>query len=1130
MTRKATSSIVIMLLLVAVLATGALAARNSEIGRDKLQAYGFAKSELSQNSVAATKNAPGNALGVFSADGDSPGYITGRTCQDHVNWFSPFYTVGWRHSPRIHFGIGAQPFGGEDETVSAKWTEYTMFDATTPPQGVWRSPVMLQTDPFNYNGAMHQVDVDETGHAIISCHVDRPSNEEFVTNSEVYWDVAGPGAYGTFVGDTMPQSISMNAEAGISYPLMVHQEFNGVYTTHLIAMESIAPNGWVTYYRRVGANPTLGNWVTTPISGDLSWDAIYALACSQGDGPEGNKVAIAWLKNVGAGPGEDEDVTIALVESTDGGATWPNLSTPTHLVDVVSEPDHTDWLPWAEVHALYDSEGYLHISFNAGANIDGASQGIDPARLYHWTNRVAGDAGGGTLSLVHIADFQGLSPMCGRTGNNRTNASNAHLSECNGRLYMIWQQFGDPDVGDSLDCPTDGDFNGGYNADIYMSVSLGLDGSLWDQGRNLTNSKSPECDSSVANNCNHDNYASATRYGMNVADMGTTYWAAVPEAFAVRDYLDATYPVDSWYIDVHYINDLYPDVAPWMDGDAIWTYNPMKWFRLPCVAPVIQPDISSSQDDYLTPSDWVKLGTEVTIEDVTIDNIGNDLLTINSISANVTTGQASWISITDVPTTVAAGSASYFNVVINPGGMVTSPEALVADIVISSDDPDEATITSFGINTVIADTVVAVVYDTVSTAWPVSLVVANQGGAGRSGSNNAGGANLDFEAAGIECTAADETVTTENIYLYDLCPIIMYDGTGDDGTYSWGPFWTPDRADTHNFWAVSDGDTAEKTTGSGYEQYQTNTFVTSDSVLGCTKTWIAPADSVAWMIEKWEVYSYQGGSVSGARMAEWIDWDAPTGLTGNTGNFVTGAGSVDYLYQQGAVDIAADPVACLDQDRRFGASGLLGYYFTSEREADPEINHTGLYGGFVHQDEDLFESGADQFIVDSVWAWMNRNIMSANNSADEDQQILLSFGEFDIIPDDTLCIWTLHVSIYDGEAADLQTEVDEAEAWYFDHFVKAGCCGSYSDGTWPTGYTGNTNCSDDGKRTLSDITKLIDNVYISKEPLCCYASGNTNGSWDDGECKITLSDITKLIDAVYISKELTEACNSGCER
>jgi hypothetical protein len=89
--------------------------------------------------------------------------------------------------------------------------------------------------------------------------------------------------------------------------------------------------------------------------------------------------------------------------------------------------------------------------------------------------------------------------------------------------------------------------------------------------------------------------------------------------------------------------------------------------------------------------------------------------------------------------------------------------------------------------------------------------------------------------------------------------------------------------------------------------------------------------------------------------------------------------------------------------------------------------------------------------------------------------------------------------------------------------MAAPCCGFY---TGPAGYTGNANCSDDGKLTLSDISKLIDRVYISKAPLCCEATGNTNASVD---CKITLSDITVVIDAVYISKTPPAACMPECE-
>ncbi len=78
------------------------------------------------------------------------------------------------------------------------------------------------------------------------------------------------------------------------------------------------------------------------------------------------------------------------------------------------------------------------------------------------------------------------------------------------------------------------------------------------------------------------------------------------------------------------------------------------------------------------------------------------------------------------------------------------------------------------------------------------------------------------------------------------------------------------------------------------------------------------------------------------------------------------------------------------------------------------------------------------------------------------------------------------------------------------------CCGRYT-----SGFTGNVNCSEDGLITLSDITRLIDKVYVSQEPLCCRTSGNTNGGADG---IISLSDITRLIDHVYISKGIPAPC------
>ncbi len=79
-----------------------------------------------------------------------------------------------------------------------------------------------------------------------------------------------------------------------------------------------------------------------------------------------------------------------------------------------------------------------------------------------------------------------------------------------------------------------------------------------------------------------------------------------------------------------------------------------------------------------------------------------------------------------------------------------------------------------------------------------------------------------------------------------------------------------------------------------------------------------------------------------------------------------------------------------------------------------------------------------------------------------------------------------------------------------------GCCGQYTGG-----FTGNTDCDPDGNRDLADITRLVDYVYISHDPLCCHENGNTDG---DPDWEINLSDITRLIDNVYISRDETAAC------
>jgi hypothetical protein len=83
----------------------------------------------------------------------------------------------------------------------------------------------------------------------------------------------------------------------------------------------------------------------------------------------------------------------------------------------------------------------------------------------------------------------------------------------------------------------------------------------------------------------------------------------------------------------------------------------------------------------------------------------------------------------------------------------------------------------------------------------------------------------------------------------------------------------------------------------------------------------------------------------------------------------------------------------------------------------------------------------------------------------------------------------------------------------------ACCCGEYTGGL-----TGNVDCDIEGKINLSDITRLIDVIYVNKTNLlCCPANANVNG---DPDQKLNLADITRLIDHVYVSKAPVADCES----
>jgi PKD repeat protein len=77
-------------------------------------------------------------------------------------------------------------------------------------------------------------------------------------------------------------------------------------------------------------------------------------------------------------------------------------------------------------------------------------------------------------------------------------------------------------------------------------------------------------------------------------------------------------------------------------------------------------------------------------------------------------------------------------------------------------------------------------------------------------------------------------------------------------------------------------------------------------------------------------------------------------------------------------------------------------------------------------------------------------------------------------------------------------------------FIKTGCC---------EGVTGDADCSG-GEPDISDITRLIDYLYISHNPLCCAEEADVDASGGEPD----ISDITYLIDNLYISHKALPMC------
>ncbi|UCC44138.1 MAG: hypothetical protein JSU65_13660, partial [Candidatus Zixiibacteriota bacterium] len=491
----------------------------------------------------------------------------------------------------------------------------------------------------------------------------------------------------------------------------------------------------IQYFRKTGGSMTAASWTgpTTIDSGSYR-GVIDASRVSQ-------KVCVTYVHPtqwaIDYENASDHDIYYR--ESVDAGLSWGPVTNLTNYDRTV--PSYS---PWIEVQPFYDSQGDLHILWNANpypADVyDSASFFWNDftCSLFHWSSKTQ------AFSRVANRDY-GLAwntQVCGFGGANTMYLAFFNIAECNGRLYVTYSGWNDVfGTGIIDDCASSfGDAPSRVyqaNGEIYMHISSSLDGLLWDAPRNLTNTYTPECDSAAGGGeCMNDTKPRMARVGLDSAGYGVELVFPTPELVVV----DETYS-GSHYINLFYVEDHFPGNASIGRG-TVFTENPQPWMRIGCIDPVTAPQIAYSPTGIGYPQ-YINHGDSLVVT-ITVANDGNTTLHCGIDTAK-TSPAGDWLVITEDTLVVPAGvdNTRSFDVILNPGGNINTEGTVVAlngEVYILSDaDAPRDSVSYLITDFLIADTVANLLYDTIATLQTM-LVLDNHG---TSGNGGAGGVNLD---------------------------------------------------------------------------------------------------------------------------------------------------------------------------------------------------------------------------------------------------------------------------------------------------------------------------------------------------------------------------------------------------
>jgi hypothetical protein len=1015
----------------------------------------------------------------------------GRQVEHRRDYSDPYTAYGWY----IHFDWMAQTHDtlGQNRGIGYQAYDISACDFLFEPQpgGIRIEPsysgyVTLDADNIDYNNSW----------AIPGAHV----NDDGVYSASALWDfVTGGPVFGVFTNDFPEDRYGWWQNSGTGtgneniWPKFDWDIDGAQQVLHMVTSESGGAAGdpqTFSYYRRVGGYGTgVGTWSTQRLI-DTAMNINVTVASS----PVSDKVAIVWNAPTdywrSQGPTlefnnqYENDIWFAISDTN--GADW-DIGTPGPSIanslgiapgggynvntggNLTSYDSLDTYKAYCDISALWyiDEFGDDWLQIAWGCRQWGVD---DPANItlyrrsgiiFHWNQFTD------VIRTVMKADWDEGGTCYGHAWG--TDVAKMTLSECDGKLYCSYTQFGDKDH----PCDWYDAVNNVISGYLYMSVyDPAYD--AWDRGQRVTSipENATGCtpgDMSGPGDCNSEYWASMARYGRADSCLG--------------DSTDV--------LDLIYVNDYAPGGCVQTES-GVWTVNPVNWVVYQCREAVPEPGYSDDAGPgYGLCAGQAALVIGTTDDTTFVLTLENPGILANNFTAETFVDSSNGAS-NGSNTTIGVSDASG---IIDPKGgtfeitvsISTSGEdnySTVYGHIVIDHDADEGEPREIPVCIMVIDDWSPLEHVTLNTACK-NLRVYNNGQM----SNNTSNESMDFTTDDDDCA---------NIYLYDGSPIICRDDGGTKQCFF--ATYDNDYASDHALRQVSPM-YYDSSSNTDY-QYASAEFVTADSAIGLIVEYFAPKDpaNCCFIIQKLKYWNLTEVSINNIGFGEALDWDVPVydsvhAASDNESDFDA---TRELIYQYGCYQ---DPCDTLQPNRRF--AGIAAYkdkpfknYQTLEN--DVYVYTSGPFGNDAPLPDDTMYglmAGVDGFHTASL-------------DSCEDLMTLVTFDFYsELVPNDTQCfIKILTTSTVDAGGAQLTQNVDNANT-FIDNHEEIQCPVTEEPCDCLPG-----DANNDAQQNVGDAVYLINFVFKQGPAPIPYAtcSGDANG-----DCQANVGDAVYLINYVF---------------